>query len=210
MDPPALTIEFAGGVIGYDERVLAPRPWTEAQSRWARELVSDGSPVRVLELCAGAGHIGLAAVQRTSHELVQVDRNPVACAWAQVNATVWGIDVDVRCASMADAFAPGETFGLILADPPWVPTDLVDRFPGDPREAIDGGADGLDIAIDCVEVIADRLTPGGHAIIQLGNVEQVRQLESFAAARHLRIVEARPYTSGALAHLQRADQEGTS
>ena len=49
--------------IAFDERVLRPRPWTVAQSRWAAELLHDRpAPSAVLELCAGAGHIGLLAL----------------------------------------------------------------------------------------------------------------------------------------------------
>ena len=49
--------------ISYDQRVLEPRPWTAAQSRWASSLFRVLPPGPVLELCAGAGHIGLLAVR---------------------------------------------------------------------------------------------------------------------------------------------------
>ena len=56
------SVDFEGLRIEYDEHVLAPRPWTAAQSRWAAELIRVAPPGPVLEVCSGAGHIGLLAV----------------------------------------------------------------------------------------------------------------------------------------------------
>ena len=69
-------IDFGGLSIRYDERVLEPRPWTTSQSRWAAELLRDTPPGPLLELCAGAGHIGLLAVAYQPRDLVMVDISP--------------------------------------------------------------------------------------------------------------------------------------
>ena len=66
-------VDFGGLRIEYDARVLAPRAWTAAQSRWAAELIRTAPPGPVLELCAGAGHIGLLAVTLAPRPLVCVD-----------------------------------------------------------------------------------------------------------------------------------------
>ncbi|MDN6412130.1 MAG: methyltransferase, partial [Yaniella sp.] len=83
---PELT--FAGLIISYDHRVLEPRPWTEAQSSWAAELLAQAPAGPVLELCAGVGHIGLAAVQDSHRDLVMVDFNPITEHFVQHNAVV--------------------------------------------------------------------------------------------------------------------------
>ena len=72
--------------IAYDSRVLTPRPWTQAQSAWAGERLAALPPGDVLELCSGAGHIGLLAVSGTSRHLVQVDASAAACELARANA----------------------------------------------------------------------------------------------------------------------------
>ena len=46
-------LSFQGLSISYDHHVLEPRPWTEAQSSWAAELLGDAPAGPVLELCAG-------------------------------------------------------------------------------------------------------------------------------------------------------------
>ncbi|MBI2244007.1 MAG: methyltransferase, partial [Nocardioides sp.] len=56
------TMGFGPLRITFDGRVLRPRPWTAAQSEWAAEILADAPAGPVLELCAGAGQIGLLAV----------------------------------------------------------------------------------------------------------------------------------------------------
>lgn len=164
--------------ISFDDRVLEPRAWTTMQARWANQLaeVAPGGPV--LELCSGAGQIGLMAIHGTGRRLVAVDSSSAACSFIRINARAAGLEdqVEVRRAMVADACTPGERFGVIVADPPWVPHDQIGRFPEDPVSAIDGGHDGLSVANDCLQVIADRLLPEGAALLQVGP-DQVSALE---------------------------------
>ncbi|WP_408897685.1 methyltransferase [Nocardioides sp. R1-1] len=180
--PPAAVpreTPFGPLTIGYDDTVLRPRQWTAAQARWAATLLRGLGEGPVLELCAGVGHIGLLAVHGTGRPLVAVDASPTACAWLRHNAEQNEIAVDVREAPLHDALRPDERFPLVIADPPWVPHDEIGRFPEDPVLAIDGGADGLDLARDCVDVAAAHLRPGGALLLQLGTVDQADRLRPY-------------------------------
>lgn len=163
--------------ITHDDRVLAPRPWTVLQSEWAHELLATAPPGPVLELCSGAGHIGLLAVHGTDRGLVCVDVDPVACGYAEANAREAGRAdlVEVRNIGM-DEIDEAERFPVIVADPPWVRSEQVPCFPGDPVGAIDGGVDGLALARLCVATIDRHLHDGGSALLQLGSLEQARTL----------------------------------
>ncbi|WP_307827951.1 methyltransferase domain-containing protein [Nocardioides sp. SYSU D00038] len=199
--PPEEVIDFGGLMIRYDERVLRPRPWTSAQSRWAADLWAARGG-RALELCTGAGHIGLLAAHLTGRPLVAVDVDPVACAWARHNAAVAGLDrVEVREGDMREAVAAGEQFTVVIADPPWVLHDEVDRFPEDPLLAIDGGTDGLDLARMCTAVMSRHLAPGGTGVLQLGDRDQVEELS--AGLDDLAVVETRVHPRGVLVRLDR-------
>lgn len=99
----------------------------------------------VLELCAGTGQIGLVVAHETGRTLVQVDVDARACRCARTDAQQAGLGSDVRCGDLTGALAADERFPLVLADPPYVPSDEVDSRPHDPAGAIDGGADGLDV-----------------------------------------------------------------
>lgn len=172
-----LTVAFGPLDITYDERVLTPRPWTTLQSYWAHELLETAPPGPVLELCSGAGHIGLLAIHGTDRRLVCVDVDPVACGYALENAEAAGLSARVEVHDVAlSAYDTDHTFGLIIADPPWVLTEHVTCFPADPVLAIDGGTDGLAIARECLAVIDRLLAPDGAALLQLGSVAQTGAL----------------------------------
>lgn len=172
------SMSFGSLTIAYDEQVLEPRPWVLLQSEWASELLDTAPPGRVLELCTGAGHIGLAALVANERELVAVDADEDACAWARRNAEANGLAdrVEVRHGRLEDAVREGETFVLVIADPPWVPRAEVERFPEDPVLAIDGGTDGLDVARACLDTAARALAPGGSLLLQLGTDDQAQAL----------------------------------
>jgi methylase of polypeptide subunit release factors len=177
LDLAPRSVPFGPLTIAYDERVLTPRPWTVLQSAWARELLDEVPEGPVLELCSGAGQIGLLAVHGTDRRLVCVDADPVACGYAVMNARAAGSGDRVEVRNVAlDRLPPDELFPLVVADPPWVRTEQVGRFPADPVVAIDGGDDGLRLARQCLAAIDRHLLDGGAALLQLGSVDQVRAL----------------------------------
>lgn len=167
---------FGPLVVRYDERVLTPRPWTLMQSLWAAELAEHATTGPMLELCAGAGQIGLAATVLTGRGLVQVEADPVAAAYARTNAAALGRDahVEVRNARMQTALATDERFPIILADPPYLPSTDVALWPQDPTSAIDGGSDGLELVRVCLQVASDHLTSSGAMLLQVAGDVQAR------------------------------------
>lgn len=205
-EPAEQVTLFGGRAIGHDERVLTPRPWTEGQSLWARDLLDEVPTGPVLEVCSGAGHIGLLAVAGTNRVLVQVDADLHACVWASRNARTWGVAADIRHGSMSEAVMVDERFPLILADPPYLPSTDVSQFPEDPLSAIDGGDDGLDLARECLDVIARHLVRDGAALLQLRDEAQGRDLADDAAARGLTIAESRRFDGGAVLLLRRTTE----
>src|SRR3954470_25023862 len=89
---PVEQTTFGDLTIRYDTRLLEPRAWTAEQSRWAADLIADAPAGPVLELCAGAGQIGLLAVAMQPRPLVCVDVNPVARSYIEANAALAGLD----------------------------------------------------------------------------------------------------------------------
>src|SRR5687767_13800104 len=108
----------------------------------------------MLELCAGAGQMGLATAVLKGRRVVLVERDQVAAVYCRVNAEAAGLSdrVEVRCESLETAVRAYERFPIVLADPPYLPSAAVGRWPEDPQAAIDGGADGLDLVRACVRV----------------------------------------------------------
>ena len=172
MSPTPQSRRFLGLRIDFDDRILEPRPWTEMQSRWAIELATDAPPGPILELCCGAGQIGLAAAVSSGRSLHQVDIDPVACGYARHNATVAGVDATVWCAELDADVLPESRYRIIIADPPYLDPDEALLYPNDPTLAVNGGPDGLELVRRCLTVIACRLDPDGTALLQLRGARQ--------------------------------------
>lgn len=172
------TQQFGPIAVRWDAGVLAPREWTLLQSvRAARRLVG-ATPGPIAELHAGAGHIGQAAAAWSDRTLVQVDDDPRCCVWAARNAAANGVPSTIVCARVDALPLRDEQFALVLADPPYVPTDEVPQFPEDPRHAIDGGPDGLDGFRACLPAAARVLRVGGVLVLQVRGPGQIAALQS--------------------------------
>lgn len=204
------SLKFGPLQVAFDETVLHPRPWTLAQSEWAVQLLDTLPPGNVLEVCTGAGHIGLVVAAQTNRKTLLVDAEASACAYAKINVHAAGCDglVEVRQGRMESALLPDEKFVLIIADPPWVPSEQTARFPEDPLTAIDGGADGLDVARVAVRTIGRHLDEAGWAVLQLGTVDQVGALASAIDSSHLEVGQLREFgRDGVLVSLRHASRE---
>lgn len=197
-------IAFGGLDIAYDARVLTPRPWTLAQGEWAAELLVRLPDGPVLELCAGAGQIGLSAVVDNRRHLVCVDLDETATEYARRNAAAAGMAdrVEVRRGREAEAVEPDERFALVIADPPWVRSAETTTYPEDPPLAIDGGADGLQIARSCVRVAEEHVMPRGAVLLQVGSIAQARRLEEELEGSRLGVSEVREYERGVVVLLE--------
>jgi len=206
--PPTEVIDFGRLRIAFDERVLRPRAWTENQSLWAAELLPSLPAGTVLELCSGAGQIGLLAVAGSGRRLVCVDLNPVAAEYIAANAVAAGVRnrVEIRLGRIDDSLAPRERFPLIIADPPWVPRSETARFPEDPLVAIDGGEDGMGVVRECLAAIEAHLGSGGVALLQLGPGGQGEAVAELLADSKLVAGETRDFGESGV--LLRIDHRG--
>jgi methylase of polypeptide subunit release factors len=166
---------FGPLLIAFDDHVLRPRPWTAMQSEWAAELSPALPSGPILELCAGAGQIGLLAAVLSGRSLVQVERDRTAVGFARDNAAAADMTdrVEIRCAPLEDALGESERFPLIVADPPYLRRSEMGEFPEDPPVAIDGGDDGLELIRACVDVARDHLAPEGACLLQVAGPDQV-------------------------------------
>jgi release factor glutamine methyltransferase len=167
--------EFWGMPLFVDETVLVPRPDTETVIEVARGLRGDrAAACRVLDLCTGSGAIALGlAKELPGARVIATDVSPQACATARKNVERNGLGERVEIRE-GDLFAPvaGERFDLIVANPPYIATAVIETLSAEvrrePRIALDGGADGLQF-IDriCAGALA-HLEPGGALVVEHG------------------------------------------
>ncbi|UNX55251.1 methyltransferase [Georgenia sp. TF02-10] len=122
-----------------------------------------------LDLGTGCGVQALHAA-RHSARVVATDVSARALAFAALNAGLAGVAVDLRAGSLLDPVA-GETFDLVVSNPPFVITPAAAYAAGLPRMSYrDGGRAGDDLVRDLVTGLGPHLAPGGVAQL-LGNWE---------------------------------------
>ena len=175
--------EFHGLRITVGPGVFVPRHRTEFLVDVAVSL-APVDPV-VLDLCCGSGALGAAfAAAVRPAELHAADVEPAAVECARVN-----VPGEVYLGDLYDAL-PGSLRGrvdVLLANVPYVPSDAVATMPPEarlhePLSALDGGADGLDLARQVAAGAPDWLARGGVLLIESSERQAPVATEIFAAA----------------------------
>jgi len=112
--------------------------------------------------------------------------------------------VEVREGDVSEVLRLEERFAVIIADPPYLLSDEVQAYPDDPRLAVDGGPDGLNVVRRCLVAVERHLLPGGSALLQLRSDDQVTWVrDHLDQAGDLVLTGRRIYGRGALALIQR-------
>lgn len=171
--------EFFGREFFVSDAVLVPRPETEALVEFGLAQIPEGGEGRVLDLCAGSGCIGISlALERPGLEVDLAELDAAAAEIAERNVERHGVGDRVRV-RVGDLFdAAGESYHAILSNPPYVPSgelaDLSREVRREPRGALDGGPDGLDLVRRIAAEAAGRLEPGGLLALELALEQPAR------------------------------------
>ncbi len=175
------TQEFFGLEFEVSADVLIPRHDTETL---VMEAVARMPAARsVLDIGTGSGCIAIALAKQLSEASVTAsDISVAALAVAQRNAEANGVVVEFLHGSLLAPLA-GRSFDLIVSNPPYIPSAVIAGLEpevrdNDPRSALDGGADGLDIYRQLIPAVAAHLNPGGWLLVEVGvdQAEAVAQL----------------------------------
>lgn len=163
--------------------VFIPRPETEVLAGLGIEfLAGPGDSPTAIDLCTGSGAVACSIAQeRPGTSVWATDLSPLAVRTATENAERLGLAERV-CVLGGDLFAPiaqtesaerllGHT-DLVISNPPYIPSadlpDLPEEVLGfEPHLALDGGADGLDVARRIMDEARAWLRPGGMLAMEL-------------------------------------------
>lgn len=200
--------EFFGRTFRVDSRVLVPRPETEILVE-AALAAARGAPagrpgsragLRIHDAFTGSGCVGITLAAELPYAEVSLsDLCPGAREVASRNAReILGRDLAVLESDvLAGVSGP---FDLITANPPYVASAETDRLQGggglggadgirrEPRNALDGGPDGLDFYRRLVPEAEIRLAPGGCLAVEIGE-EQGSAVGGMFRERGFRNVE---------------------
>lgn len=178
--------EFVGLRVAVEPGVFVPRRRTELLVREAAAALGGSSPAVAVDMCCGSGAAGAALAQLLGRvELHAVDIDPVAVRCARRNLAAAGGRV-----YEGDLYRPLPAalrggVNVIMANAPYVPTASIAFMPPEarlhePRAALDGGADGLEVARRVIAQAHRWLAPGGALLIETSERQTQASLEELA------------------------------
>ncbi len=179
--------EFYGYTIKVDERVLIPRPETELLVRQAVSTIRGGD--NVLDLCTGSGAVAIAVAAEVSKDravnVTASDISEDALAVARENARLNKANVNFVKSDLFENVHG--RFNVIMANPPYVPTEEIGTLSPDVRDfephiALNGGADGLDFYRRIAAKIGRYITRGGMLIMECGENQSKEIIKIFQSA----------------------------
>ncbi len=187
--------DFCGYKIKVDERVLIPRPETEEMVMMAVAAAEEG--MNILDLCTGSGAIAIATYKELEKsgrkcKMTAVDISEDALALAKENAEINGADV---LFVQSDLFTRIRgRFDIIISNPPYIPSATIDGLQTEvkdyePRLALDGGEDGLDVYRQIAENATKYLNRGGMLIMEVGVGEAQEVVKMFKGSAYAIIVQ---------------------
>lgn len=173
--------DFHEITLKVDPRALIPRPETEllVERVLRSPVVTEPRPITIIDVGTGTGAIILALAHalrdRPDTGFLGVDRSPEALALARENASLLGLSSKIAFikGSGCGMFEPG-SIDLVVSNPPYIASAMVDGLARhirehEPRMALDGGEDGLDVLRQIVFDAALILRPGGRVYFEIGD-----------------------------------------
>lgn len=163
---------FCGLDILVTPDVLTPRPETEDLVEQAAAHFDKKGKYTFLDMCTGSGCIAVAlAVKFPNARVLAVDISEQALQVAQQNIRKHKVHERVQLLQSNLWEEVMGTFDLIIANPPYIPTQNLDGLTREvhhePRLALDGGADGYEVTRPLCQAADSFLNPGGLLALEL-------------------------------------------
>lgn len=179
-------VAFLGRRIAVAPGVFVPRRRTELLARTTVDQVASRSPepVVVVEMCCGVAPVA-ACLDGVAAEVHAADVSPAALDCARRNAPAAALHLgDLFHALPADLLG---RVGVLAANAPYVPTDRLASMPPEardhePRNALDGGVDGVDLHRRLAAGAGEWLAPGGVLLVETSPSQAPLTTAAMAAA----------------------------
>lgn len=194
--------EFYGLEFEVTPDVLIPRPETELLVERALTILQVSPTISFCEVGIGSGCISISILYHAKQARgTGVDVSSEAIQVAERNAAMHAVTdrLTVIRSNVFDALGDVR-FGLIVTNPPYIPLSQMSSLQPEvrdfePRSALTDEGDGLSIIRRIVVGAADRLTPGGFLLMEIG-FDQSEEVASLFESRMWRTPELIPDLQG--------------
>jgi ribosomal protein L3 glutamine methyltransferase len=177
---PYLTHEawLQGFRFHVDQRVIVPRsPIAELLMNQLSPWISDPYEVTgILDLCTGSGCLAIIAAHQFPEAFVDatdISRDALDVAAINVAQHGMGDRLNLHHGSLYDPLPVAARYDLIISNPPYVNTTSMGKLPAEyrhePRLALAGGDDGMDIVRTILEQAPAHLSDEGYLVIEIGH-----------------------------------------
>lgn len=186
--------EFMGYSFLVSPATLIPRQDTEVL---VEEVSKAAEGKKVLDLCTGTGCI-LLSLAKLCHleKAVGTDISPEAIDTAKKNAECLQAEAEFYCGDLFEAVPSGETFDIIVSNPPYIPSAVIDTLMPEvkdyePMSALDGDADGLKFYRAIIKNANKYLNRQGQIYFEIGCEQgaDVSSLLSENGFQNIRIIK---------------------
>lgn len=170
--------EFMGLNFYVEEGVLIPRADTEILVEYILNYIDDkygDREIKLLDLGFGSGAIGLSiAYYKKQVKVYGVDNSQVAMKVARINRDRFKLDnVKLLYGDLFSQIGQEEKFHIIASNPPYIPKKEIEKLQTEvkdfePKEALDGGEDGLDYYRKIIPQSKNYLKSQGLLIFEIG------------------------------------------
>lgn len=175
--------------------VLCPRPDTETLVEAALEWIGPEATF-VADIGSGSGCIGLSlALERPELKLFAVDMATEALSCTKANVEKHGLTgrVAVLKGHLLAGIPASRQVDWVVSNPPYIPTadiqELAPEVQLEPKLALDGGADGLNVYRELIPAAAKRARKGVLVEVGAGQAEAVAALMAQAGLQDISVVK---------------------
>jgi release factor glutamine methyltransferase len=169
-------VDFRGLEIRCDRRALIPRAETEQLvEEVLKSKAQSLKPLCIADVGTGTGCISLALLHELPNaEVTGVDISLAALSLAKENAERLGLSERFQTLenNLLDGFKEG-SLDIVVSNPPYILSDVCKTLDPsvrdfEPKLALDGGKDGLDLIRTLIKQAARVLKPGGGLFLEIG------------------------------------------
>ena len=191
--------DFHGLRLAVTPDVLIPRPETEGLVEWALDVLRDQPASVVADIGTGSGAIACALARSLPNlAVLAVERSLAALTVASLNIRNLGLSGRVTLVAGNLLEPLGSVRGrldLVIANPPYIPSAVVGSLPREvvgfePREALDGGPDGMAVIRRLIAAAPPMLRPRAWLMMEIGE-DQAGPVASLMAAEGFAGIKAR-------------------